>query len=118
VIRSILIAGAAYLYFTRWGSTPACRDEAGRPIPGSVAEMQRVGLGGVKQSITIRGEDAQAPILIWLHGGPGMDATGMWRRSAFGRSWNLTELSLAKLDADPGGANRLAESVRALQLWK
>ncbi len=36
-------------------------------------------LGGVEQSIVIRGRDANAPILIWLHGGPGLDETGMWR---------------------------------------
>jgi proline iminopeptidase len=81
LLAALLVVGAAYLYVTRWGSTPDFRDEAGRPLPGSVAEMQRVGLGGVQQSITIRGEDATAPILIWLHGGPGMDATGMWRRN-------------------------------------
>lgn len=78
---AILIAGTGFLYFTRWGSTPAFRDEAGRATAGSVAEMQRVRLGGVEQSITIRGRDVAAPILIWLHGGPGMDATGMWRRN-------------------------------------
>jgi hypothetical protein len=44
--------------------------------------------------------------------------TGMWRRSTLGRSWNLAELSLAKLEAESHGADRLAESVRALQLWK
>ena len=36
-------------------------------------------LGGVAQSVTIRGRNAKAPILILLNGGPGMDATGMWR---------------------------------------
>ena len=43
--------------------------------------------------------------------------TGMWRRSTLGRSWNLAELSLAKLDAESDGADRFAQSVRALQLW-
>tara|TARA_B110001452_G_scaffold195059_1_gene165030 strand:+ start:2917 stop:3057 length:141 start_codon:yes stop_codon:yes gene_type:complete len=36
---------------------------------------KRVNLGGVDQSVVIRGRNAVAPILIWLHGGPGMDAT-------------------------------------------
>lgn len=42
--------------------------------------MQRVKLGGAEQSILIRGRSAKAPILIWLHGGPGQDETGLWRR--------------------------------------
>lgn len=70
---------AAWAFFGRFGSTPAFKDGNGRVIAGSVAEMQRIRLGGVEQSIVIRGRSADAPILIWLHGGPGMDETGMWR---------------------------------------
>ena len=69
----------AYLYIGRNGSTPPFRTAAGLVDPASIAEMRRVRLGGVDQSIVIRGRDANAPILIWLHGGPGLDATGMWR---------------------------------------
>lgn len=71
---------AAFLYVGRYGSTPPFRDGSGAVVQGSVAEMQRVGLGGVDQSVTLRGRDSSAPILIWLHGGPGQDETGMWRK--------------------------------------
>ncbi len=81
IAGGLLIILAGSLYLGRWGSTPAFRDAAGEVVPGSVAEMQRVRLGGIEQSITLRGKDDTAPILIWLHGGPGMDATGMWRRN-------------------------------------
>ena len=74
-----ILAFAAYLHTGRFGSTPTFRDIAGTVVPGSVATMERMTLGGVEQSVTIRGRNAKAPILIWLHGGPGMDATGMWR---------------------------------------
>jgi proline iminopeptidase len=74
-----ILAFAAYLYTGRFGSTPPFRDSAGIVVPGSVATTERMTLGGVEQSVTIRGRNAKAPILIWLHGGPGMDATGMWR---------------------------------------
>ena len=40
--------------------------------------------------------------------------TGLWRRGSIARRWNLAELSLARLD----DGERLAESVRTLQLWK
>lgn len=39
--------------------------------------------------------------------------TGLWRRGSISRNWNLAELSLARLDE----ADRLADNVRALQLW-
>jgi pimeloyl-ACP methyl ester carboxylesterase len=77
---AILAAVAALLFHSRFGSTPAFRDASGGAVPSSVAEMHRLDLGGVPQSITIRGRSANAPILIWLHGGPGTDETGMWRR--------------------------------------
>lgn len=85
--RKLLIAGllitamvAAWQYFGRWGHTPSFRDASGNVIAESVAEMHRLSLGGVVQSVTIRGLNAKAPILIWLHGGPGQDETGLWRR--------------------------------------
>ena len=80
LVIALLVVLAAWLAINRYGSTPAFRDRDGKVAAGSVAEMQRVILGGVEQSIVIRGRDTRAPILIWLHGGPGTDETGMWRR--------------------------------------
>jgi proline iminopeptidase len=79
LVIAILVGLAAYLYEGRYGSTPSFRDRDGKIAQGSVATMERVTLGGVEQSITIRGRNAKAPILIWLHGGPGMDSIGMSR---------------------------------------
>lgn len=44
--------------------------------------------------------------------------TGLWRRGSLTRSWNLTELSLARLDAETVAGEHLADAVRGLQLWK
>lgn len=79
LVLAILVGLTAYLYHGRYGSTPAFRDGSGKVVKGSVAIMERLTLGGVEQSVTVRGRNSKAPILIWLHGGPGMDATGMWR---------------------------------------
>ena len=80
VLFIFVVLVVTWLYLGRWGSTEPFRDASGATIAGSVAEMQRVSLGGVEQSITIRGRNTTAPILIWLHGGPGQDETGLWRR--------------------------------------
>ncbi len=53
--------------------------------PNGVDEGRYVTIGGIEQWITIRGEDRQNPVLLFLHGGPG-DATNPWGYAAF-RSW-------------------------------
>lgn len=99
-----ILATLAFLYAGRFGSTPPFRDGSGALVQGSVAEMERVTLGGVEQWITIRGRNARAPVLIWLHGGPGQDETGLsrlynaaledhfvvvyWTQRGAGRSYN------------------------------
>jgi len=80
IVTIASVSIAAPLFLGRYGSTPPFRDASGSMIPASVAEMQRIRLGGVEQSITIRGRNRRAPILIWLHGGPGTDETGLWRK--------------------------------------
>jgi proline iminopeptidase len=55
-------------------------DHAGRVVPGSVARMERIELGGVPQSVWFRGRDAAAPALILLHGGPGASESALFRR--------------------------------------
>jgi pimeloyl-ACP methyl ester carboxylesterase len=63
-------AAAAALYKTfAPGRTPAIRTRNG------VSSLEQVILGGVKQWVLIRGEDASNPILLFLHGGPGTPMT-------------------------------------------
>jgi hypothetical protein len=56
-----------YLWFTP-GRTPAIHR------PNGIASLERTHIGGVDQYILIRGNDASLPVLLFLHGGPGMPA--------------------------------------------
>jgi pimeloyl-ACP methyl ester carboxylesterase len=62
------------------GRTPPFRGPNGWPLPGSIAEVRYLRLGGVDQWVMIRGESVANPPLICLHGGPGMSETGLLRR--------------------------------------
>ncbi|NLM26950.1 MAG: alpha/beta hydrolase [Clostridiaceae bacterium] len=52
-------------------STPRIVDENGNTPENSIAELIKVELNGRKQWISIRGWDKNAPVLLFLAGGPG-----------------------------------------------
>ncbi|MDY0349712.1 MAG: alpha/beta hydrolase [Desulfobulbaceae bacterium] len=54
-------------------------DEQGGIIPGSIAVMETVTIGGVPQSIWFRGTSTANPPLILLHGGPGISESALFR---------------------------------------
>ena len=51
--------------------TPSILGEDGEPLPGSVAELTTVRLGGRDQAVLVRGRSVDAPVLLYLAGGPG-----------------------------------------------
>ena len=61
------------------GKTPPFRGPKGELVPGSIAEVEYLRLGGLDQWVMIRGESLANPPLILLHGGPGFSETRLFR---------------------------------------
>jgi pimeloyl-ACP methyl ester carboxylesterase len=65
--------------FARPGVTAPIVGADGEPLPGSVAEITTVTLGGHEQTVMIRGRSVDNPILLYLAGGPGGTDLGAMR---------------------------------------
>jgi proline iminopeptidase len=55
-------------------------DTHGHVIPGSIATMETITIGGLEQHLWIRGVSQSNPPLILLHGGPGASEAPLFRR--------------------------------------
>ena len=63
---------AGLVALSHWRAhTPAITDAQGRRLPGSVAELTSLDLNGRRQWISLRGQDMDKPVLLFLAGGPG-----------------------------------------------
>ena len=60
-------------------STPPVLGSDGLPVPGSIAELATVNLGGTDQSVMIRAADPDKPVLLYLAGGPGQSDMALVR---------------------------------------
>jgi pimeloyl-ACP methyl ester carboxylesterase len=52
-------------------TTPAILGADGKPLTGSIANLEKVRLGGHDQWIMLRGYSTDKPVLLYLSGGPG-----------------------------------------------
>jgi pimeloyl-ACP methyl ester carboxylesterase len=61
------------------GTTPPFLGPDGQTLPGSIAEIVYLRLGGLDQWVMIRGRNTANPILMLLHGGPGFPEMRLFR---------------------------------------
>lgn len=85
--RYLLLGGGAALFTglgvsaarSARGRTPPFKDAAGNLLSNAIAEERWVTLGGVDQYVLLRGRNRDAPLMVNVHGGPGMSARAMYR---------------------------------------
>jgi pimeloyl-ACP methyl ester carboxylesterase len=107
------------LLIARPASTAAITGVDGEPLPGSIAELITVPIGGHEQAMMIRGRSIENPVLLYLAGGPGGTDLGAmradvgleqyfvvatWEQRGSGKSYSALDpvrtLTLAQMVAD------------------
>lgn len=68
----VFILVTVLLFFSYPGKPRPFLGPDGKPLPGSLSEKVFVTLNGVKQGMFIQSKDQDNPVLLFLHGGPGM----------------------------------------------
>ncbi|HEX5829132.1 MAG TPA: alpha/beta fold hydrolase, partial [Candidatus Limnocylindrales bacterium] len=126
---TVLTAGLAVLVALP-GSVPPVVGPDGVPVPGAIAERSTVVLGGLEQTISVRGTSADNPVLLYLSGGPGQSDIAfarallepltadvtivVWDQRGSGTSYAALEpASTLTLDGAVSDTIELAEHLRA-----
>ncbi|MEQ8361941.1 MAG: alpha/beta fold hydrolase [Cyclobacteriaceae bacterium] len=82
LISLVAIVLGVFIFLTTVspGTTSPFEDKEGNRIENSIAEMAYVPLGISQQFVLIRGVDKDNPVLLLVHGGPGMPDMAMYRK--------------------------------------
>jgi proline iminopeptidase len=86
-------------------STPAVPGGDGKPVPGSIAELATVRLGGADQTVLIRAANPDKPVLLYLSGGPGQSDLAFAR--VFAEGW-VNDFVVVDLDQRGNGKSYAA----------
>jgi pimeloyl-ACP methyl ester carboxylesterase len=82
-------------------------DAQGRTVSGSIATLEPLTLGGVRQWLLVRGRSADSPLLLKLHGGPGQAEMATVRLNG------LLEADFVVIEWDQRGSGKSAASIQA-----
>lgn len=72
VVLGVIIIPLVIVFYLSPGKTSPITDASGNELPNSIAVIENPEINGVKQSLIIRGENKNNPVLLFVHGGPGM----------------------------------------------
>ena len=76
-VLAIVLIASALLYgsISQWRTVAATRIET----PNGIESLENVEIGGVEQTIYLRGHDQNKPVMLFVHGGPGVPETPVAR---------------------------------------
>jgi proline iminopeptidase len=79
MFNSAIFVLAFYCALAGCVSTEPFRDATGHILPHSIAVMEQHAINGSSQRLWFRGTNIDNPVLILLHGGPGISESGLFR---------------------------------------
>ena len=65
------VVGFLWLWMISPGISSPILDTKGEQLTNSISTIEKVAIGGLEQSLIIRGADKSKPLILYLHGGPG-----------------------------------------------
>ncbi len=72
VLCGLVVVMFGFSFFSQFtAKTPSILNDQGEVLEGSITELTSLELNGRKEWITIRGQNTQNPVLLFLAGGPG-----------------------------------------------
>ena len=71
VTATVLLCGGVLLAVSP-GRVAPFTDESGKTLENSLAEKRHVEINGVDMGMVIKSKDLSNPVLLFVHGGPGM----------------------------------------------
>lgn len=89
LLACVLILVGLLLWWSP-GKPPPFVDENGIPLAGSISEKIHVTINGVEQGMFIKSKDSANPVLLFLHGGPGMPEYWLTQRYPTGLEEDFT----------------------------
>ena len=89
-VLAISLAALGLLLAWSPGRPQPFLDESGAPLAGSLSEKIRVEINGVAQGMFIKSKDVHNPVLLFVHGGPGMPEYWLTQRYPTGLEDHFT----------------------------
>jgi len=102
-----LLAGAVGVRLALPAGTPRIRARAGAGPTRSIALLEKLRIGGAEQWVLQRSEDVRAPLLLFLHGGPGTSQLTANRRNT-----RALEKDFVVVNWDQRGAGKSYRAIR------
>lgn len=90
VLTSFILIIIVGLLLSSKGKPIPLTDDRGNPIAGSISEKIFVDINGVRQGMFIKSKDETNPVLLFLHGGPGMPEYFLTQKYPTGLEENFT----------------------------
>ena len=71
LVITIILMGGLMIYSQITASTPEIKDENGIVMENSIAKLEKIDVNARSEWISIRGQNKNNPVLLFLAGGPG-----------------------------------------------